>query len=100
MSTKIPGMVHLGHILRHSLLDLDAPQLAILLLTLLLSIFESFAQYKHTLFYWRTTVGFQPISPATASFGVYLPTPKKNLMALLCTATIQEYDRNPQIGAL
>jgi hypothetical protein len=43
--------------------------------------------------------GSHPISPVTAAFGVYLPTPKKNRQALLCIALIQDAFLYPQILA-
>jgi hypothetical protein len=41
--------------------------------------------------------GFQLISSAIASFGVYLPTPMKNLIALFWTALMHEKSRVPQM---
>ena len=38
------------------------------------------------------------MSPCIAALGVYLPTPKKKRHALLCTASICEYDSSPQIA--
>jgi hypothetical protein len=43
------------------------------------------------------SAGFQPISPAIASFGVYLPIPMHNLIALLWTALMHEKSRVTQM---
>ena len=49
------------------------------------------------LIHWSTVGGDIPVSPYTAAFGVYLPTPKKYRQALLCTALIHLKCECPQI---